>query len=62
MSRNVTSNPKDSARRVLGITAPFVRRGREAGEAPGVLILPMKLPVFDLHKHLAQRSGIAITS
>lgn len=62
MSRNVNTNLSDSARQYLKVTAPFVRRGREAGEAPGVLILPMKLPVFDLHKHLAQRSGIAITS
>lgn len=53
--------PKDSARGVLGITAPYVPRDRAAGEAtPRVINTQAKGNGYKPEQHLGARVGLAI--
>lgn len=53
--------PKDSARGVLGITAPYVPRDRVDGEAlPRVINTQAKGNIYKPKQHLGARVGLAI--
>lgn len=55
--------PKDSAREVLGITAPYVPRDRVAGEAlPRVINTQAKGNSYKPAQHLGARTGLAVYS